>query len=118
MSSISSVCFDQFAIRKSINGEGDKLCLWNGLNLLIFFVWVRAGLWEKEVRLDSLGGGGFEEVYRLASQQAVVGLFAAGLEQATDAKAPKEITMRILSTVLSLEQRNLAMNAFIADLFQ
>lgn len=34
------------------------------------------------------------------------------------AKAPKEITMQIMPTVISLENRNLAMNAFIADLFQ
>lgn len=87
----------------------------NDIIQFAFFGLIRAGLWEKEARLSSVYS---EEVYRFASQQAVVGLLAAGLEHAIDVKVHKDISMRIMSTVLSLEQRNLAMNAFIADLFQ
>ena len=77
-----------------------------------FFPLVSAGLWEKEVEVSHID---YERVYRLASQQAVVGLAAAGLERV---KVPKNVALRFMSTVLSLEQRNSAMNTFIADLFQ
>lgn len=77
-----------------------------------FFPLVSAGLWEKEVEVSPID---YEGVYRLASQQAVVGLAAAGLERV---KVPKDVALRFMSTVLSLEQRNSAMNTFIADLFQ
>lgn len=87
---------------------------WNN-KITTFLVLLKGGLWERESMLTSFD---YEVESRLASQQLVVGLLAAGLEHATDANAPKDITMRIMSTVLSLEQRNLAMNAFIADLFQ
>ena len=87
----------------------------SGNSINTFISLLGAGLWEKAVSFSSLD---IEQVYRLGSQQSVIGLLAAGLEHVTDANAPKDITMRIMSTVISLEQRNLAMNAFIADLFQ
>ncbi len=87
-------------------------------NIEAFFTIIRAGLWERDARLASACPVDFEQVYRLASQQSVIGLLAEVLEQVADVKAPKEVAMRCMSTVLSLEQRNLAMNAFIADLFQ
>lgn len=71
--------------------------------LRLFFIWLCTGLGEKGVRLASMDSVCFEEVYRLASQQAVVGLLAAGLDYASDVKTPKEVTMKIMSTVLSLE---------------
>ena len=87
-------------------------------NTQAFFALLRAGLWEKEVRLFGFGSIDFEEVCRLASQQAVVGLVTAGLEHVTDVSVPKEAIMAYMPTILSMEQRNLAMNAFIGQLFQ
>jgi hypothetical protein len=87
----------------------------SGNSIHTFISLLGAGLWEKAVSFSSLD---IEQVYRLGSQQSVIGLLAAGLEHVTEAKAPKDITMQIMSTVISMEQRNLAMNAFNADLFQ
>ncbi len=87
-------------------------------NTQAFFALLRAGLLEKEVRLSGVGSVDFEEVYRLASQQAVLGLVTAGLEHVKDVSVPREVVMAYMPTILSMEQRNLAMNAFIGQMFQ
>ena len=46
-------------------------------NQQAFFALVRAGLWEKEVRLLPYGDIDYAEVMRLSQEQAVVGLVAA-----------------------------------------
>ena len=81
-----------------------------------FFELVRAGLWNKEVRLSHYGDVDFNEIYRLAQEQSVVGLVASGLEKVTDVKVPQILALNIAGEVLQLEQRNQAMNAFIASL--
>lgn len=80
-----------------------------------FFELVRAGLWEKEVRLLPYGDVDYEEVLRLATEQSVVGLVAAGMEHVVDLKIPQEIMLQFIGSTLQLEQWNKAMNAFIAD---
>jgi hypothetical protein len=79
---------------------------------------VRAGLWEKEVQLASFGQIDFNEVYRLAEEQSVVGLVAAGLEHLQDVQPPKEILLQFIGQSLQLEQRSIAMNGFIAALVE
>lgn len=79
----------------------------------VFLELVRAGLWEKEVRLASYGEIDFAEIYRLAKEQAVIGLAAAGLEHAADKKAQKKDVLQFIGQTLQLEQRNQAMNYFI-----
>ena len=81
-----------------------------------FFELVRAGLWNKEVRLSQYGDIDFNEIYRLAQEQSVVGLLAAGLEHVTDVKVPQTMALDIAGEVLQLEQRNRAMNQFVARL--
>lgn len=49
-------------------------------------------------------------------EQSVVGLVAAGLEHVTDVKMPQTLTLTIAREVLQLEQRNKAMNQFVARL--
>lgn len=83
-----------------------------------FFALLRAGLWEQEVRLESLGPIDFGEVYRLAEQQSVVGIVAAGLEHVIDTRIPKEDALTFAGAAVQLEQRNVAMNSFVADLIQ
>lgn len=85
-------------------------------NQQAFFALVRAGLWEKEVRLLPYGEVDYAEVMRLAQEQAVVGLVAAGLEHVTDVKVPQLWTLQFAGQTIQLEQRNKAMNQFIADL--
>lgn len=79
---------------------------------------VRAGLWEKEVLLASYGKFDLKEIYRLAQEQAVLGLVAAGLVHVTDVKFPKEDVLQFVGRTLQIEQQNKAMNAFIADLIE
>lgn len=81
-----------------------------------FFALVRAGLWEKEVRLLPYGEVDYSEVMRLAQEQAVVGLVVAGLEHVTDVRVPEVWALQFAGQTIQLEQRNKAMNQFIADL--
>lgn len=85
-------------------------------NQQAFFALVRAGLWEKEVRLLPYGDIDYAEVMRLAQEQAVVGLVTAGLEHVTDVKVPQVWALQFAGQTIQLEQRNKAMNQFIANL--
>lgn len=85
-------------------------------NTSAFFALLRAGLWENGVRLSEFDDVDFEDVYRLASEQSVVGLVAAGLERTADRKIPQSIALTIVGDVLQLEQRNRDMDTFIAKL--
>lgn len=87
-------------------------------NITVFFALVRAGLWEVKVRLSQYNSIDFNEVYRLAEEQSVVGLVAAGLEHIVDIKVPQEIALRFVGQTIQLEQRNNAMNVFIADIIE
>lgn len=87
-------------------------------NIETFLVLVRAGLWEKDVRLEQYGKIDFEKIYRIAEEQSVVGLVTAGFEQIQDVKAPQEIVLQCIGESLQLEQTNKAMNQFIADLIE
>ena len=83
-------------------------------NKRAFFDLVKAGLWELDVLLAPIGQIDFNEVYRLAEEQSVVGLVAAGIEHVTDVKVPQEAALTFVGTALQLEQRNRAMNRFIS----
>lgn len=85
-------------------------------NTLAFFEIMRAGLWEKEVRLLPYGDVDYAEIMHLAQKQTVVGLVAAGLEHVTDIKIPQAWALQFVGQTIQLEQRNKAMNAFIAKL--
>ena len=81
-----------------------------------FFALVRAGLWETDVRLLPFGRIDFEEIYRLAEEQSVVGLMAAGLNHVVDTKIPKQDLLQFIGATLQTEERNKAMNYFIGVL--
>lgn len=83
-----------------------------------FFALVRAGLWSdgnQEIRID--GTTDWNEVYELAQEQSVLGLVLAGLEH-SDIKPPKELLLQWIGEVQVLEQRNKAMNVYIAKLIE
>ena len=86
------------------------------MNQEAFLALVRAGLWEKDVELRKYGTADFDEIKRLAEEQSVVGLVAAGLEHVVDAKVPKEFVLQFIGLALQIEQRNKDMNAFAARL--
>lgn len=85
-------------------------------NQQAFFELLRAGLWNEEARLSKFGTINLKEICRIAEEQSVVGLVAAGLEHVTDVKLPKEEVLLVVGQTLQLEQRNKAMNAFVAEL--
>lgn len=87
-------------------------------NTRAFFALVKAGLWEQEVRLSQFGQIDFDEVFRLAEEQSVVGLVTAGIEHVVDVKVPQEIVLQFIGTALQLEQQNLAMNEYVAQLIE
>lgn len=87
-------------------------------NTKAFFELVRAGLWEKEVRLSQYGSIDFNEILRLSEEQSVVGLVAAGIEHVVDVKLPQAVVLQFVGQALQLEQRNTAMNAFIANVVE
>ena len=85
-------------------------------NTRVFLALVKAGLWgdgNPDVRID--GTTVWREVYRLATEQSVLGLVLAGLER-SDLKPPKVLLLQWIGEVQQIEQRNKAMNVFIADL--
>lgn len=87
-----------------------------GNNLAAFFSLIKAGLWEKDVQISMKEPINYNEVFRLAEEQSVVGLLAAGIECIKNIKVPQEIALSVAGEVLQLELRNQAMNDFIAQL--
>lgn len=86
-----------------------------------FFALVRAGLWElaneneNQNRLEGLDWGG---VIRLSEEQSVVGIVAAGVEKLPAGTLPLTEKLTMLGKCQLIEQRNAAMNSFLAELMQ
>lgn len=85
-------------------------------NQIAFLKLISAGLWEKDARLLPLGKVDYNEVMSLAEEQSVVGLVTAGLEHIVDTSIPKEELLTFIGSTLQIEERNKAMNSFIARL--
>ena len=83
-----------------------------------FFALVRAGLWEKEIQLLPYEQINYNEINRLAEEQSVTGLIAAGFEHIVDVKAPQDEFLQFVGSALQIERQNLAMNEFIAKLIE
>lgn len=82
----------------------------------VFFELLKAGLWEKGVSLSAYGEIDYSDIMRMAEEQSVVGLITAGLEHVKDVKIPQEWTLQFIGSTLQIEQRNKAMNEFVAKL--
>lgn len=85
-------------------------------NTKAFHELVKAGLWEKEVRLLPFGKVNYEVIMRLAEEQSVVGLVTLGLEHVADVKVSQVELLQFIGSTLQLEQRNKDMNVFLAGL--
>ena len=84
-----------------------------------FFELLRAGLFpDKEARILEHGSSvDWHGIYCLAEEQAVMGLIAAGIENLPTSERPaKEVALQFAGQTIQLEQRNKAMNAFVAKL--
>jgi hypothetical protein len=84
----------------------------------VFWSLLKAGLWERDVQLDSNEAIDFANLFRVAEEQSVVGLMAAGIEHAKDKRIVKAEVLPFLKKVFSLEQRNRAMNGFVGELIK
>ena len=85
----------------------------------VFFELVRAGLFlGQDARIVVHGApADWSAVYRLAEEQSVVGLVAVGVESLpASERPPQEVVLQFVGSALQLEQRNKAMNAFVAEL--
>lgn len=85
-------------------------------NQQAFLSLLGAGLWEKDVQLSQFVDIDFDEIYRLAEEQSVIGIIAAGLEHVVDVKVPQINFLTFIGRAVQLEQKNVAMNDFIAKL--
>ena len=91
----------------------------NSNNKEVFISLVKAGLWEKKVRLLQYENVNWEEVYRIASEQSVLGLVLAGIENLSSEQRPLQaLLLQMIGEVQMLEQQNKAMNQFVADLIE
>ncbi len=80
---------------------------------------VRAGLWEKDVQLASFGDINFKEIYRLAIDQSIVGLVAAGIECVNNVKKNSlNIISPFAGLTIKIVNRNKLMNAVLCDLLK
>ena len=96
-------------------------------NQKAFLGLVRAGLWA-DVETTELRNYGITEsvdwgeVYRLASEQSVLGLVLQGIERLRSANInlnlSKNLLLQWIGEVQILEQQNKDMNAFITQLVQ
>ena len=98
----------------------------NRCSIETFFLLVRAGLFGRTEDTKHLlqGDVDWAAIYQLAKEQGVVGLVAEGVETLQCEKyginisqlVPREWVLRFAATTLRTEQRNLAMNTFVANL--
>lgn len=87
-------------------------------NQKAFLALLQGGLWSDgnlEIRIDEAAD--WQEVYRLATEQSVLGLVLSGLEH-SDVKPPKELLLQWIGEVQMIEQRNKEMNTYIAELIE
>lgn len=90
-----------------------------------FLALVRAGLWgvsndnvnDNEIFVDGLAVS-VAEVLRLAEEQTVVGLVAAGVEKVTVYRLPFTEKLKLFGKCQLIEQRNEALNSFISELLR
>lgn len=85
-------------------------------NIKAFFALLRAGLWGKDVQLAQYGEIDFATIQRIAEEQSVVGLIAAGMEHIVDTKPTKKDVLQFIGQTLQIEERNKSMNYFIGVL--
>ncbi len=88
------------------------------INKDAFFALLRAGLWgngNPDIRID--GTTDWQEVYRLATEQSVLGLVLGGLEH-SNVKPPQLLLLQWIGEVQMIEQRNKEMNVFVAELIE
>lgn len=81
-----------------------------------FLALVKSGLWNTEVLISPDDNLNFEEILQLAEEQSVIGLVTTGVERLPSGFFPFAKKLTLLGKCQLVEQRNLAMNQFLAEL--
>lgn len=92
-------------------------------NIQDFFALLRAGLWEQADAIlnDKVD---WEKVYQLAEEQSVIGVVLAGIEKTNTNhsdntnRPTQDFLLEWIGEVQLIEQQNLVMNQFIAELIE
>lgn len=87
-------------------------------NIQAFLAIVKAGFWEEDIMLLPYGEIDYTAIYNMAEKHGVLGLVAAGLDHVSDTKIPQVTALTFAGSTLQMEQRNKAMNQFIAELVE
>ena len=87
-------------------------------NIQAFLAIVKAGFWEEDSMLLPYGEIDYTAIYNMAEKQGVLGLVAAGLDHVSDTKIPQVTALTFAGATIQMEQRNKAMNGFIAELVE
>ena len=89
----------------------------------VFFELLKAGLWSDinpYIRID--GATDWNYIYRLAQEQSVQGLVLSGIEglraKGIELSVPKVLLLQWIGEVQVIEQRNKAMNVYIAEIIE
>ena len=92
-------------------------------NETAFFTSIKIGLWKdfySSFELKINNDVNWEDVYQFAEEQSVTGLLASGIDwiknNVPDVTIPKEIALQIVGSTMQIEQRNKAMNSFLASI--
>ena len=89
-------------------------------NIKSFLTLVKVGLWSSDssdFRIDE--STDWQDVYRLASEQSVLGLLLSGIDRLpNDQKPPKMELLQWIGEIQMVEQHNKDMNGFIACLIE
>lgn len=85
-------------------------------NVSALFCLIKSGLWEQGIQLSALEDIDYDEIFRLAEEQSVLGLVTAGMEHVRDVKIPQEVLLQFIGSTLQIEQQNHNMNEFVAQL--
>lgn len=83
-----------------------------------FFYLLRAGLWEQDPGIPAEEPIDFEALSKVAEEQSVVGVVAAGIEHLKGREMRASELRDFLDTVIYLDKRNVSMDAFVGELFQ
>ena len=82
-----------------------------------FFELLQIALGNRQVLTGVPTSKDWEEVYKLATEQSVLGLVLAGIDHlSTEQRPPQMLLLQWIGEVQGLEQQNKEMNAFIAEL--
>lgn len=96
-------------------------------NQNVFFALVRAGIFPDQAEGDMVkyffpDDVDLTDVYRLAEEQSIIGLIADGIDrfkvQGSGFKIPQEWVLQLVGQTLQIEQRNKALNSFVAQLIE